>query len=102
MVRPWPPNGPLTADSPWTPRERSGPHVNGPTNFLQQNPNTLEDQRANSQELDEHAMNTRLSDGPQSTGGQSASPEQNSPSTKTRNQPLLSLHGSPKWPELLR
>jgi hypothetical protein len=43
--------------------------ADGPQNLLQQNPNTSKDPRTNSQELDEHATNTRVADGPRATGG---------------------------------
>jgi hypothetical protein len=74
--------------------------ADGPPNLLPQNFGTSKDPRANSQELDEHAMNTERADSPRSTGGQSAGLEQNSPSSKTRSQPLLPIHESPKRLEL--
>jgi hypothetical protein len=57
--------------------------ADGPPNHLPQNFGTSKDPRANSQELDEHAMNTERADSPRDTSGQSVGLEQNSPSSKT-------------------
>jgi hypothetical protein len=75
--------------------------ADGSPNLMPQYFGTLKDPRANSQELDEHTTNTERADSPRATGGQSVGLEQNSPSSKTRSQPLLPIHGSPKQLELL-
>jgi hypothetical protein len=48
--------------------------ADGPPNLLPHNFGTSKDLHASSQELDEHAKKSHLTDGPRATGGQSASP----------------------------
>jgi hypothetical protein len=62
------------ADCPWTPRGRSGPPADGPTNSLQQIPNNSKDRRVNLKELDGHKTNLKHADSPRATGGRSAGP----------------------------
>jgi hypothetical protein len=62
------------ADSPARTRTVWFPYTNDPTNLLQRNFDTSKDLRASSQELDEHAKNLHLADGPRAMGGQSANP----------------------------
>jgi ribosome assembly protein YihI (activator of Der GTPase) len=64
--------------------------------LVPQNFGTSKDPHVNSQELDEHTMNTECADSLWATSRQSASLKQNSPISKTRSQPLLPIHGSPK------
>jgi hypothetical protein len=70
------------ADGPAHTRTVRYPYTDGPTNLLQQNLDTSKDLRASSQELDEHAMNSHLADGPWAMGGQSASPRTGQPEVK--------------------
>jgi hypothetical protein len=53
-------------------------------------------------EHEEHQASRLHADCPRPTGGLSTMHEQNSPNFKPRSQPLLPIHGSPKWLELLR
>jgi hypothetical protein len=73
----------LWMDGPTRTRTVRYPYADGPTNLLQQNFDTSKDLRASSLELDEHAMNSQLADGPQAMGGQSASPRIEQPEVKT-------------------
>jgi hypothetical protein len=93
-VRTWSSDGPRAtgatrtvrdpqADSPTRTRTVRYPYVDGPTNLLQQNFDTSKDLCTSSQELDEHAKNLHLADGPRAMGGQSASPRTEQPEVKT-------------------
>jgi hypothetical protein len=57
--------------------------ADGPPDLLPQNFGTSKGLRSSSQELDEHAKNSHLADGPRATGGQSASPRTEQPAVKT-------------------
>jgi hypothetical protein len=64
-------------------------------NYLQWNSTSPTDRTTYTQEQETNWMNTR-------PHGLSARCGQSCSSPKTRSQPLLSIHGSPKWLELLR
>jgi hypothetical protein len=76
----------LPADCPratcatWTVRDL---RADGPPNLLPQNFGTSNDQRASSQELNEHAKDSHLAAGPRATGGQSTNPRTEQPKVKT-------------------
>jgi hypothetical protein len=53
-------------------------------------------------EHDEHPVSQLLADRPRAPGGLPTTRRQSSPSSRTRNELLLSIHGSPKWLKLLR
>jgi hypothetical protein len=103
-VRTWSSDGPQAtgaartvrephADSPARRQTVRYPYTDGLTNLLQQNFDTSKDLRASSQELDEHAKNLHLVDGPQPMGGQSASPQTKQPEVKTEK----STSAIPPW-----
>jgi hypothetical protein len=55
-----------------------------------------------SDEHEEHQASRLHAERPRPIGGLSARHEQSIPNSKPRSQPLLPIHGSPKWLELLR
>jgi hypothetical protein len=81
------------ADSPATTRTVRYPYTDGPTSHMQQNIDTSKDLPASSQELDEHATNLHLADGPRARGGQFVSPRTEQLEVKTEK----STSSIPAW-----
>jgi hypothetical protein len=102
--RPWRHLGPsvnntLHGDCPRTP---GGPSVKPPAAEDDWKIGSKGRRSRTNDEHEEHPANWLHVDRSRPTGGLSVRHEQSSPNFKPRNQPLVSIHGSPKRIELLR
>jgi hypothetical protein len=96
--------GPSATNTPHAdcPRTPGGPSTKYPATEDGWKTRSKERRSRTSDEHEEHQASRLHADRPQPIGGLSARHEQSSPSSKPRSQPLLPIHGSPKWVDLLR
>jgi hypothetical protein len=89
----------LVADCPRTP---CGPSAKPPATEDGWKSGSKGRHSRTSDEHEEHQSSCLHADRPRPIGGLSTRHKQNSPNSKSRGQPLLPVHGSPKRPELSR